>query len=324
MEFKYRYFDPAQAGGKVLDGGVVAFQAGEAPEDLYLYTERVILALNVALATNRPLLIAGEPGCGKSRLARNAAAVLGWTYYEKVITSRTQAADLLYTFDALRRLNAATTPGVELRPDRHYVEPGILWWAFDASTATHRGRGELLDELDQAKDPALVTGDSGNVVVLLDEIDKADPDVPNDLLEPLDRKALRDYDDNLIQADTRDVLMILTTNGERDLPPAVMRRCVLLAIDPPTKSWLVEIADRRYGTDSRSLHRSIAEEMAWLREQAKNRNLRPPGTGEYLDALAACRSLGLDRDHGMWREVAKAVLWKQDDQALPVQDSDES
>src|SRR3970040_1161588 len=113
MEFTPKYFDPSQRGGTVLDDDVVAFrrptQAGAAEASaLYLYPRRTVLAVNIALAANRPLLIFGEPGSGKTTLARNAAAVLGWSYYQDTITSRTQGRELLYTFDTLGCLNGAT------------------------------------------------------------------------------------------------------------------------------------------------------------------------------------------------------------------------
>ena len=320
MRFTHKHFDPIAAGGEALKGGVVAYRAGDAPEDLYLYPERTILALNVALATGRPLLIAGEPGSGKSTLARNAAAILGWTYYKQMITSRTQASDLLYTFDTLRRLNDATTQGAELKPDHYYIDPATLWWAFDPATAANRGTAPLPAD-GRARDPAIIRGDADYAVALFDEIDKADPDVPNDLLEPFDIKSFRVREtDDPIRA-VREVLLILTTNGERELPPAFMRRCVTLTLDPPTVPWFVSIANKRYGDGDQKLHREIAKEVVRLRGEAKSRNLRPAGTGEYLDALAACRSLDVRTRHRAWRDVAESVLWKHDRAPLPMPDA---
>lgn len=327
MRFRQRHFNPVAAGGEALAKGVVAFPGGDEPADLYLYPHRTILALNVALATRRPLLIAGEPGSGKSTLARNAAAVLGWSYYKQMITSRTQAGDLLYTFDSLRRLNHATTPGMDLRDDRYYIEPATLWWAFHPESAANRGH-ERLAEADRARDPVVRRGSDDRAVVLLDEIDKADPDVPNDLLEAFDLRSFRVAEtDEIIPprpdggqpaASVREALIILTTNGERELPPAFMRRCVTLTLDPPDARWFAAIADRRFPDGDRRLHRAVAKEVVRLRDEARKKRLRPAGTGEYLDALAACRELDLTTRHKAWRDVAQSVLWKQDRTPLPA------
>src|SRR5690242_15596696 len=108
MNFQPKFFNPITSGGTAAPHGAVRYASGERPEDIYVFGSDTILALNVALATRRPLLVAGEPGSGKSALGRAAAAVLGWTYYEQVVTSRTQAADFMWRFDALRRLNDAS------------------------------------------------------------------------------------------------------------------------------------------------------------------------------------------------------------------------
>src|SRR5258708_3113904 len=97
---------------------------------VYVYTEEIILAVNVAIATTRPLLVRGPSGSGKSSLAHNIADHLRWRYYDEVISSRTQARDLLWSFDALRRLRDAQAK-VLRKGLETYVEPGVLWWAFN-------------------------------------------------------------------------------------------------------------------------------------------------------------------------------------------------
>ena len=191
MEFTPRYFDPEKAGGvKVDERGSVSFRSGERPGDVYVYNPRTILTLNVVLATGRPLLISGEPGSGKSMLAMNVAALMGCSFYKETVTSRTQASDLLWTFDTLRRLSDAQTSGQDLLPKKYYVDPGTLWWAFDPQTAEQRGLSGLPPAHKEhlAIDPGVAPQrrHEEKAVVLLDEIDKADPDVPNDLLEPFD------------------------------------------------------------------------------------------------------------------------------------------
>lgn len=320
MQYTRRHFDPLNAGGEELENNVVAFRAGDDPADLYLYPGRTILALNVALSTRRPLLISGEPGSGKSTLAQNAAAVLGWSYYKHMITSRTRATDLLYTFDSLRRLNDATTTDAQIKPDRYYVEPATLWWVFDPQSAGNRGTKRIA-KADRATDPVVSRGAADRAVVLLDEIDKADPDVPNDLLEPFDLRSFRvsETDDRIPPGRAaRDALLILTTNGERELPPAFMRRCVTLRLDDPDVDWFVKIADRRYRNGDHDLHEAVAEEVVRLRDAARQKRLRRAGTGEYLDALAACRELDLTTAHHAWRDVAQSVLWKHEREPLPT------
>ena len=321
MNYTPSYFDPLNAGGTLAaDGKSVAFSAGDDPEDLYVYPPTTVLAVNVALATERPLLVAGEPGSGKSTLAENVAAVLGWTYYKEMITSRVQAEDLLWTFDALQRLNDANLRNQKLRPDHYYIHPGGLWWAYDPTTARHRGKADIADENRRAADPGtpppalpgrpIPENEPGAAVILLDEIDKADPDVPNDLLEPLDLRqfTVRQTGDRIEADADRRVLMILTTNGERELPPAFMRRCVSITLEPPTKEWFIGIASSKFG--DHPLHEPVATEVVRHRHAAERLGMRQPSTGEYLDALDVCRNLNVTPESDAWKHVAMSVLWK--------------
>jgi MoxR-like ATPase len=151
---------------------------------------------------------------------------------------------------------------------------------------------------------------SEKAVVLLDEIDKADPDVPNDLLEPFDLKSftVRETNDHITAK--RDALLILTTNGERELPQAFLRRCVALTLDAPTEDWFVSIANQKFGVNDESLHREVAREVMRHRGAAKKARIRQPSTSEYLDALEVCRDLQIDTSSTIWTEVARSVLWK--------------
>jgi MoxR-like ATPase len=284
MNLDAKHFDPLKAGGTKIDDDTVWFRAGDLPEDVYVYKAKTILAVNLALATKRPLLISGEPGSGKSTLAKNVAVVLGWWYYKQMITSRVLASDLLWTFGALRRLSDANMPTQALLPKHCYVDPGTLWWAFDPNSAENRGSDEELASQYRARNPGIprTKGDALNAVVLIDEIDKADPDVPNDLLEPFDLQAFTVRETNSRATAKRELLLIITTNGERELPPAVLRRCVALTLDPPTEDWFVGIADRKYGDSEHSLHTAVAKEVMQLRKAAKQAGLREPSTGEYF------------------------------------------
>jgi MoxR-like ATPase len=324
MEFRRVYFDPAAKGGVPKEDGV-SFRSGDGPDDVYVFSHPAILALNVALATGRPLLVSGEPGSGKTSLARHCASVLGWWYYERVVTSRTQASDLLWSFDALRRLNDATLQGQTLLPPRHYVDPGPLWWAFDPETAAQRGTLPLSPTDDggiEVRDPGVAPADgaAGRAVVLLDEIDKADPDVPNDLLEPFGSRSftVRDTGDRVRAR--REVLLVLTTNGERELPPAFLRRCVVLTLEPPTAKWFVGIAERKLGSGDVALYRQVADRVMSLRAAAARMGLREPSTGEFLDAVAACRGLGVHGTSQVFDAVTASTLWKHEKDPAPVDD----
>lgn len=234
-----REFDPPAVARHGEAAGVGDHRGGA----LYVYNDKIKLAVSVALVTGRPLLVRGAPGWGKSSLAHAAANHLGWRYLEKVISSRTQARDLMSELDLVRRLSDAQRRGAAgeqggVDPDwRRYIRPGVLWEAFDpASAQTQR------NYFDRREAAATVSADAASepeppAVVLLDEMDKAEPDVPNNLLvalgslqfsvdeigeqkgdksAPLTVKARLGYEP----------LIIVTTNDERDLPRAFLRRCV--------------------------------------------------------------------------------------------------
>jgi MoxR-like ATPase len=316
QSFTAKHFDPGRREGAIrfTDGSVVLRLDDERS---YIYSDVVILAVNVALATRRPLLLAGSPGTGKSTLAANVAGVLGWKFYSRVISSRTKAADLMWTFDALRRLSdaqASTRAGKSsLLPRAAYLQPQELWWAFDADSALRRGAPGHGPRVPKAADPQ--AGTPGEcAVVLLDEIDKAEPDVPYDLLEALDAESFTvdALDPPLRVVGSRDrVLLVITTNGERELPTAFIRRCVVLRLTPPTEDQLVRIADDRFPGPG-GLHRPLARRLVELRKAAARQNLREPSTAEYLDALAACRELGVSYPSGQWDLLEQSLLWKRD------------
>src|SRR5256885_8960733 len=191
----------------------------------YVYDTDITLAVNVALTAGRPLLVRGQPGTGKSSLARSVAERLGWRFYANTVSSRTTARDLLWSFDTVARLaDAQALPrGQALPPRAAYVVPGLLWWAFDRESAAWRG---LEDDYPAgfvaAEDPTPVNPMSERSVVLIDEIDKADPDVPNDLLVPLGSYQFRVADGPRVLA-AYPPLVIITTNEERELPRAFLR-----------------------------------------------------------------------------------------------------
>lgn len=305
---------PAGEGGKA--------GAGDRRDgQVYVYNEKIELAVNVALATGRPMLIRGPSGSGKSSMARNVARRLGWRYYERVITSRTQASDLQWTFDALRRLSDAQAD--KLRPQtEHYVEPGVLWWAFDPQSAKRRGLPEGSSLEKEAQDPGEEEGEEG-AVVLLDEIDKADPDVPNNLLVPLGSLVFSVRETGAQVEARGPVLVMITTNDERVLPNAFLRRCVILELDAPGEDLLVEIATEHYGEDVKGFYRPIAKrviEIAPKKEPGRAGAARgaagqsAPSTAEYLDTVWACIDLDIDpeseKDKTAWEALTSATLTK--------------
>lgn len=297
----------------------------------YLMPEEGRLAVKVALATGRPLLLRGSPGCGKSSLAAHIAEKLNWRYYEHVVTYRTQATDLLWTFDTVRRLaDAQARNGDGMLNDRKYVRPGPLWWAYARASALRRGcpEGSALPGLDACPEPLSETNagrKKDGAVVLIDEIDKADPDVPNGLLVPLGTS-------EFTVAETGDTvrleratstgptvprhLVVITTNDERELPQAFLRRCVVAALPAPDKRGLVEIArehlkDREVPGNWTKLAEAVAEEVEKARAQAHKDRVRAPSTAEYLDALYACLSLRISvPDDKRWGRLRDLVLLK--------------
>lgn len=270
----------------------------------YVYSPELELAVNVALAARRPLLLSGLPGTGKSTLAEDIAWKLDRRFYTQTITSRTTADDLQWTYDAVRKLSMAAGGAGKL-DDKDFTRPGALWRAFSPDSAAKLDEREAEDGRRDA-------------VVLLDEIDKAEPDVPNDLLVVLDRRefAVRETGQH-VKMDDRDVLIVITTNNERDLPPAFVRRCITFDIRfPDDKKDLArlfhEIARRHFKEATDRLIDKAFDLYDALRTSATAANVRQPSTAEFLDALRALERVKLaepDAD-AQWERIATAAMWK--------------
>ncbi|MCP4983209.1 MAG: hypothetical protein GY935_22250, partial [Gammaproteobacteria bacterium] len=191
------------------------------------------------------------------------------------MTSRTRLEELTVENDHLRRLHDAQGKS-KLKPDEAYHNPGIFWWAFNPDSASSRGLNKAtakshMVSLDFPGIRRKEQGQVNHVVLLIDEIDKAEPDLPNDLLEPLDWRSFGMPNGEKIEAHTGlKILTIITTNGERELPQAFLRRCVALTLDEPGKSELIEIAAEHYPQANVSRVAAIAKKILLFREQAEN------------------------------------------------------
>lgn len=268
---------------------------------LHEFDDRQIVAALTALEINRPLLVRGEPGCGKTQLARATAQVLRMPLVTLVVNERTEAEDLFWRYDALRRLSDANNPTTDLADERHYLSPGPLWWALNHESAKNDCKGRQSGEpyLGEADDQR--SFDNG-VLLLIDEIDKADRAVPNSLLEALGNYSFNvPYLDKRIECKGREPLIIITTNNEQDLPPAFERRCLTLDLSLPSgkksgdKDRFIALLERRGQAlfakefnEDLDIFRRVAEQV-WEKRQALRQagELRLPGQAEYLDHLEA-------------------------------------
>lgn len=268
-------------------------------ESWHQWSQREIDALTLAVAAKRPLLVRGEPGTGKTQLARAAANHLGWALESVTIHSRYEPQDLLYRFDAVKRLADAQLRdvGADWLAEREagYWEPGPLWRAFGWRSAVGYGSCRSL-----AAEPA----PKGHVL-LIDEIDKAEADLPNALLEVLGQRSFRIPALNLAVGgpDQPLPLVIITTNEERELPPAFLRRCVVLNLDAGAQTYvdfLLERGEAHFGevAEFRSeplmdvaVLKEAARQLDQDRRNAQEANLPPPGVAEYLDLLYALHEL---------------------------------
>lgn len=276
---------------------------------VYVWSPDLELAVNIALATERPLLVRGPSGTGKSSLAASLARAQQWRYYEEVVSSTTEARHFLWKFETLKRLSDSQAGGA--KEPIHYVEPGVLWWAFDPDSARRRGVDDPAVPL--LEDPNRFPATPGmRAVVLIDEIDKADPDVPNNLLVPLGSLEFTATDANNapVKASVPPVVVI-TTNDERELPGAFLRRCVVIKIEPPDRKALRQIAAAHFGSDADGLYGKVADAMDVIAAAKKARALPPPSTAEFLDAIGTCRDLKVTPgSHPTWEAIERAVFYK--------------
>ena len=224
--------------------------------DDYVATDDLMLAVNAAIALERPLLIKGEPGTGKTVLAFEVAKALGLEMITWHVKSTTKAQHGLYEYDAVSRLRDSQLGDDKVHDIKNYIQKGKLWEAFTA--------GE-------------------RVVLLIDEIDKADIEFPNDLLQELDRMEFFVYETGeTVKADIRPIV-IITSNNEKELPDAFLRRCFFHYIQFPEKDTMKEIVDVHFPKIKKDLLTAAMEAFFGLREIPGIK--KKPSTSELLDWL---------------------------------------
>ncbi|MES9857459.1 MAG: MoxR family ATPase [Sedimenticola sp.] len=286
---------------------------GSWPETRHKFGEEVY-AIEAALASRRPLLIRGEPGAGKSQLARAAAHQLGWLFVPQVVHSRHEAQDLHCHFDAVGRLGVAQALAAgadkgdaetQLKEAR-FLRPGPLWWVYDWKSAMEQNAscryGGPVPERPKEWKPG-----QGSVL-LIDEIDKADADLPNGLLETLGNGAFTvPYLHKTIGSQgSEPPLVVITTNEERELPPAFVRRCLVLNMDLPKEEaaliqHLVARGELHFGKEagekcSPGVLKEAAQQLWEDRQAAEDLGVTPPGQAEYLDLLRAVSGMAEGHD----------------------------
>ncbi len=322
---------------------------GTWPKSDHLFDQESIWAVQAAWAAGRPLLIQGEPGCGKSQLARAVAQAQQWVFIPTVIHHRSECTDLQWHFDAVARLGSAqlltakaayagataavyaaagkaevgqsaeTTVTHSLNPTR-FLAPGPLWWAVNWVSAKQQFEdcdngvksvqpiANHLATQDKAANERLnrLPDHPDGRVLLIDEIDKANVDLPNGLLEVLDNGSfsIPYLAQGHVSPDQQRSLVIITTNRERDLPQAFLRRCFVYNINVPTtaeafKTWLLKRATAHFGERKNYYPdvAALAADRLWsIRQSVKQRQQTKPGLGEFLDLMRALTRLAADED----------------------------
>ncbi|MDO5678797.1 MAG: MoxR family ATPase [Pelistega sp.] len=233
--------------------------------DRYIATDDLKLAVNAALTLQRPLLIKGEPGTGKTMLAEEVAKALGRNLLQWHIKSTTKAHQGLYEYDAVSRLRDSQLGDERVKDIRNYINKGVLWQAFESEQPS---------------------------VVLIDEIDKADIEFPNDLLRELDQMEFHVYEtQQTIKAKHRP-LVIITSNNEKDLPDAFLRRCFFHYIQFPDRETLRDIVAVHFPNVKSDLLRAAMDHFFILRDTPGIK--KKPSTSEFLDWLALLLSEDID------------------------------
>ena len=245
--------------------------------DAYVATDDLTIAVNAAVTLERPLLVKGEPGTGKTELAKQVSRSLGLRLIEWNIKSTTRAQQGLYEYDAVSRLRDSQLGEDKVHNVANYIKKGKLWEAFEA------------DE---------------KVVLLIDEIDKADIEFPNDLLQELDKMEFFVYETGeTIQARHRPVV-IITSNNEKELPDAFLRRCFFHYIQFPNMETMKQIVAVHHPDIKQGLLTTALTQFFEIRDQQGLK--KKPSTSEVLDWLKLLLAEDMDADD-LKRDGASAL-----------------
>ncbi len=230
----------------------------------YIASSQLQQAVNTALALERPLLLKGEPGTGKTLLATNIAQGLGMPLKKWMVKSTSKAVEGLYVYDTVQRLNDARFGDNDVSDIRRYIKYGALGQAFLSNERT---------------------------VVLIDEIDKADLEFPNDLLSELDEMAFTVLEtDERITAKHRPAI-IITSNSEKELPDPFLRRCVFHYIEFPDEAMMAQIVNVHYPDLEKNLLGQCLQKFYWLRSLDDLR--KKPSTSELIDWVGVLLKAGI-------------------------------
>lgn len=224
--------------------------------DDYVATDDLKMAVNAAVTLERPLLVKGEPGTGKTELARQVSSALGLKMIEWHIKSTTKAQQGLYEYDAVSRLRDSQLGDEKVNDVANYIKKGKLWQAFEA------------DE---------------KVVLLIDEVDKADIEFPNDLLQELDKMAFHVYETGETISAKHRPIVIITSNNEKELPDAFLRRCFFHYIQFPDVDTLRKIVAVHHPGIKDALLTTALTQFYEIRETQGLK--KKPSTSEVLDWL---------------------------------------
>lgn len=246
--------------------------------DSYVSTEELSMAVNAAVTLQRPLLIKGEPGTGKTLLAEQVAAAMGKKLIQWHIKSTTKAQQGLYEYDAVSRLRDSQLGDDKVHDIANYIKHGKLWEAFAA------------DE---------------QVVLLIDEIDKADIEFPNDLLVELDRMEFFVYETGeTVRAKHRPII-IITSNNEKELPDAFLRRCFFHFINFPDRETMEKIVEVHYPDISKTLVQEALEVFFDVRKIPGLK--KKPSTSELIDWLKLLMADDIPEEILKNRDASKAI-----------------
>ncbi|MFZ9678733.1 MAG: AAA family ATPase [Quisquiliibacterium sp.] len=222
----------------------------------YVATDDLKLAVNAAMTLQRPLLIKGEPGTGKTMLAEEVASGVGMQLLQWHIKSTTKAQQGLYEYDAVSRLRDSQLGDERVKDIHNYIVKGVLWQAFESEQP---------------------------VVLLIDEIDKADLEFPNDLLRELDRMEFFVYETRQMVRARHRPIVIITSNNEKELPDAFLRRCFFHYIKFPDRDTMQAIVDVHHPGLKKQLLKDAMDSFYQIREMPGLK--KKPSTSELLDWL---------------------------------------